>query len=98
LIDLGRWTAPPVFAWLQRAGIIEATEMLRTFNCGIGVVLVAAQRDADPVLDALRAAGMASTVIGEVVTGGGPDQVRTTAKGKGDAEGVRLSGALRFAE
>ena len=46
-IDLGAWKAPAVFGWLQRAGNLDDAEMLRTFNCGIGLVVVAAQGDAD---------------------------------------------------
>ena len=37
-IDLGTWQAPAVFGWLQQAGRLDDAEMLRTFNCGIGMV------------------------------------------------------------
>ena len=67
--------------------------MLRTFNCGIGLVLVAAQADADKVLATLRAAGEAPVRIGEIEPGRG---VKSQAKGKGEAEAVRYSGKLEF--
>ena len=68
--------------------------MLRTFNCGIGLVIVAAQGDADRVLSVLRDGGEAPIVIGEIEPGRG---VKSSAKGKGEAEAVRYSGALGFA-
>jgi phosphoribosylformylglycinamidine cyclo-ligase len=93
-IDLSTWTLPPVFAWLQATGRLDTHEMLRTFNCGIGLVIVAAAAKTDAVTAALREAGEAPIVIGDIVPGGGPDSIRTTAKGKGDTEGVRLTGTL----
>ena len=63
--------------------------MLRTFNCGIGLILVAAAEQADAVLTALTAAGESPTVIGEIEPGRG---VKSSAKGKGEAEAVRYSG------
>ena len=88
------WTAPAVFGWLKRAGNLDDEEMLRTFNCGIGLILVAAAEQADAVLAALQAAGEAPTVIGEIEPGRG---VKSSAKGKGEAEAVRYSGKLGIA-
>jgi phosphoribosylformylglycinamidine cyclo-ligase len=88
-IDLAAWTAPAVFGWLQRAGRLDDAEMLRTFNCGIGLVLVAAKGEADAVLATLKAAGETPTVIGEIEPGRG---VKSSAKGKGEAEAVRYTG------
>ncbi len=45
-IDMSRWTTPPVFDWLAEAGQIEVSEMRRTFNMGIGFVLICPERDA----------------------------------------------------
>ena len=56
-IDLGAWRAPAVFGWLMQAGALDEPEMLRTFNCGIGMVIVAARDGADAVVRALQAAG-----------------------------------------
>ena len=93
-IDLATWAPPAVFGWLARAGNLDDAEMLRTFNCGLGLVLVAAQSQADEVLATLRAAGEAPVRIGEIEPGRG---VKSPAKGKGEAEAVRYSGTLEFA-
>ena len=65
-LDRRSWTLPPLFAWLQRAGGIDDAEMLRAFNCGVGLVLVCARDAADGVLAALRAAGEPAWIAGEV--------------------------------
>jgi phosphoribosylformylglycinamidine cyclo-ligase len=92
-IDLGAWTAPAVFGWLARAGGIEEAELLRTFNCGIGMVVVAEQAQADAVAAALQAAGEAALTIGEICPARG---VLSSAKGKGEAEAVAFSAKLGF--
>lgn len=56
---------PPVFAWLAEAGDIPTHEMRRTFNCGVGGVVIVAKDRADAVLSALNAAGETAWVIGE---------------------------------
>jgi phosphoribosylformylglycinamidine cyclo-ligase len=93
-VDLGAWQAAAVFGWLQQVANLDDAEMLRTFNCGIGLVAVAAQGDAEEVLSVLRAEGEAPVVIGEIEPGRG---VKSSAKGKGEAEAVRYSGVLGFA-
>ncbi|MGF1612261.1 MAG: phosphoribosylformylglycinamidine cyclo-ligase [Kiloniellales bacterium] len=65
-IDDAAWPRQPVFDWLARAGGIPALEMLRTFNCGIGMVLVVAPEAATPVTDALRAEGETVYGIGSI--------------------------------
>ena len=92
-IDLAALQAPRVFGWLARAGKLEDEEMLRTFNCGLGLVLVVAKSEADKVMAALVAAGEAPVRIGEVEPGRG---VKSQAKGKGEAEAVRYSGKLGY--
>lgn len=67
-IDLDSWRRPAVFAWLQQAGNIEESEMLRTFNCGIGFVLCVAPAFEGDVLDCLGRAGEMAVPIGRVVT------------------------------
>ncbi|MFO7303764.1 MAG: phosphoribosylformylglycinamidine cyclo-ligase [Acidobacteriota bacterium] len=66
-IDRGSWTIPPVFAWLQASGRVDDAEMFRTFNMGVGLILVCAPGDVDGVLRALEAAGERPWRIGEVV-------------------------------
>jgi phosphoribosylformylglycinamidine cyclo-ligase len=70
-IDLGAWALPPVFGWLVRAGGLDEAEALRTFNCGIGMVVVAAPEAAERVAAQLAAAGESVTRIGSVVEGQG---------------------------
>ena len=56
-IDLAAVPVPPVFGWLAAAGGVAEAEMLRTFNCGIGMVAIVAAADADAVADVLTAEG-----------------------------------------
>ena len=65
-IDLNAWELPGVFAWLQQQGGIEASEMLKTFNCGIGLVVVAAADQAESVTATLREAGETVVTLGKV--------------------------------
>jgi phosphoribosylamine--glycine ligase/phosphoribosylformylglycinamidine cyclo-ligase len=75
-IDARAWTLPPVFRWLMRAGGIATGEMARTFNCGIGLVLVVAREDADAAVRALVNAGQDEVyTIGEVVASPGVEIV-----------------------
>jgi phosphoribosylformylglycinamidine cyclo-ligase len=90
-INLATFKAPAVFGFLQRAAQIDDTEMLRTFNCGIGMIIIAAAEQTDAVVAALVAAGESPVVLGAVEAGRG---VKSNAKGKGEAEAVRYSGKL----
>ena len=92
-IDLASWQAPAVFGWLARAGRLEQGEMLRTFNCGIGMAIVAAKADAGGLVRMLQEWGEAPYVIGEIIA---PTGEISSAKGKGDAWAVSYSGALRY--
>jgi phosphoribosylformylglycinamidine cyclo-ligase len=65
-IDRSAWPRPPIFAWLQQAGSVADQEMLRVFNCGIGMVVVLAHGDAERALAALRAAGETAYRIGHI--------------------------------
>jgi phosphoribosylformylglycinamidine cyclo-ligase len=66
-IDLTRVKAPPVFRWLAAAGNIAEKEMLRTFNCGIGMIAVVAAKDAGAVSAAFAKAGEQVATIGRVI-------------------------------
>jgi phosphoribosylformylglycinamidine cyclo-ligase len=57
VVRLGSWDVPPVFRWLEREGAVPREDMLRTFNMGVGLVLVVAPADADAVIGTLRGAG-----------------------------------------
>ncbi len=65
-IDLGNHTLPPVFQWLQSTGGVSESEMLRTFNCGIGMIVVVAAKDAKKVTATLKRSGEKVTVIGRI--------------------------------
>ena len=67
-IDLGRIPVLPVFQWLAAAGGIAEKEMLRTFNCGIGMIAVVEPRKADAVTKVLKREGETVVRLGEVVT------------------------------
>ena len=56
-IDARSWPRPPIFTWLQQAGRVEESEMLRTFNCGIGFVIVVDESDADNATKLLEVEG-----------------------------------------
>ena len=63
------WHRDPLFDWLQRSGSLPDAEMYRTFNCGIGMVVIVAQSDAESALTLLRAQGEVANLIGNVRRG-----------------------------
>jgi phosphoribosylformylglycinamidine cyclo-ligase len=70
------WPVPPVFGWLARTGGVAPDEMLRVFNCGIGMALVVGDRDADAATRLLEAEGEQVTRIGTIEAGTGEAVVR----------------------
>ncbi|MFP4044446.1 MAG: AIR synthase-related protein, partial [Rhodosalinus sp.] len=70
-IDLGAWALPPVFGWLRAAGGVAEDEMLKSFNCGIGMVAVVAPDRAEALAALLATGGERVAVIGRVETGQG---------------------------
>ncbi|MBF0284216.1 MAG: phosphoribosylformylglycinamidine cyclo-ligase [Magnetococcales bacterium] len=66
VLEKRRWFRPPVFDLLQRLGAVTEEEMLRTFNCGLGMVLFVAEKEADAAVRALRKAGEEAVVVGRV--------------------------------
>lgn len=66
--DWNAWALPPVFAWLQEAGGVAEGEMRRTFNCGLGLVLVVSPDYAPEVLEGLIQAGENAFVVGDLGT------------------------------
>ena len=83
-IDLSRITPPPVFGWLAGAGDVAEAEMLRAFNCGVGMVAVVAADEAEAVAELLRREGETVTTIGQIVAISAAD------------EPVRFHGRLAF--
>ena len=66
VINRSHWQLPAVFQWLQNAGNINDAEMLKTFNCGVGMVFVVDELEASSIVDASIAAGEQAMVIGSI--------------------------------
>jgi phosphoribosylformylglycinamidine cyclo-ligase len=69
ILERGAWRREPVFDWLQNAGRVADQEMYRVFNCGIGMTIQVAAKDADRAVSILRDSGQEALVIGEVKNG-----------------------------
>jgi len=82
-IDLAAWEIPPLFTFLQRTGNVADLEMMRTFNMGMGYLVVVAEQEAEKALDALRQTVEEPVIIGRVVAG---------------ENAVKYRGKLRYAE
>lgn len=78
-VDLSVVQAPKVFGWLAEVGGLDQAELVRTFNCGIGMIAVVAPEDADRVAAALSATGEKVVRFGEMVAD--PDGPRTLFEG-----------------
>ncbi|HLH49843.1 MAG TPA: phosphoribosylformylglycinamidine cyclo-ligase [Roseiarcus sp.] len=79
-LDLGALAPPPVFGWLAETGALEQSEMLRTFNCGVGMVAFAEAEGAAEAAAALTEAGLAPVQIGEVVAAASGPRVRFSGR------------------
>jgi len=66
VIHRDSWQLPPVFEWLQRGGNIADTEMMRTFNCGIGMIIVVGHGRAADALSVLKSHGIAGWELGVI--------------------------------
>mgnify|MGYP002784368369 CR=1 FL=1 len=66
-IDLASWKFPPVFEWLQKAGNIDKEEMLRTFNCGVGMIMVCSGNQYDVAKEILKMDGIQHFKIGRLI-------------------------------
>ena len=66
-IDLKSWERPPIFNWLQQHGSLTEVEMLRTFNCGIGMIIAVSEGDQGQAIEILRSSGESVYTIGRTV-------------------------------
>ena len=69
IVDTDSWQLPPVFQWLQDNGNVEIKEMYRTFNCGVGMVLIVAAEDADNITERLNKNGDLAWQLGTIDEG-----------------------------
>jgi phosphoribosylformylglycinamidine cyclo-ligase len=76
-IDLNSWDCVDIFSWLQEKGQISDTEMLRTFNCGIGMVVITTKDDSNDCREFIKSTGLKCWEIGHV---------RKSTSGKEDVE------------
>jgi phosphoribosylformylglycinamidine cyclo-ligase len=81
-IDLGAWSPGPVFSWLHSLGVRPA-EMLNTFNCGLGMVVVMDPAHVEKNLASIKKSGLEARAVGDV-------------KPRGDGAAVRYRGELRL--
>ncbi len=67
VVDRASWELPPIFRLLQKLGRVEDQEMLRTFNCGVGMAVVVPAREVGEAMDRMEALGEKAWVIGEIL-------------------------------
>ena len=68
IVNPSAWTIPPVFEFLRQAGKLSFKDLVRTFNCGLGMVMIVNGEDTDEVLSRLRAMGETAYHVGEVAS------------------------------
>jgi len=69
VVDESSWQWPELFNWMMTTANVERTEMYRTFNCGVGMILVISQEHSDSAIDILNQAGESAFVMGEIRAG-----------------------------
>ncbi len=74
-IDLSSWAKPEIFNWLQQNGNVEDNEMYKTFNCGVGMVLVVSAEELQLALDVLKNSGEDAWHLGEIIESNNDAQV-----------------------
>ncbi|MGD8908516.1 MAG: phosphoribosylformylglycinamidine cyclo-ligase [Chromatiales bacterium] len=81
VIDSDSWQLPELFRWLQQQGGVANSELLRTFNCGVGMVVCVAETDAERALQLLREAGETAWRLGRIEASGAMDAARVEISG-----------------
>jgi len=76
IVDESSWQWPALFTWMMETANIERSEMYRTFNCGIGMILVVDEADAEQSIKLLSEAGETAFVVGEIKGGTSEQQVQ----------------------
>jgi phosphoribosylformylglycinamidine cyclo-ligase len=75
LVNISAWERPEIFKWLQEQGNVEEAELLRTFNCGIGMMVIVPSDSVDEALTSLQASGEEAYLIGTIASGSGQVQI-----------------------
>lgn len=75
ILNESAWQWPAIFSWLQDKGQIDTYEMYRTFNCGVGMVIVLSHQDALKAIDFLHSNGEKAWLIGEICAANDQNQV-----------------------
>jgi phosphoribosylformylglycinamidine cyclo-ligase len=75
VVDTASWKRPAVFDWLQQQGNVAESEMLRTFNCGVGMVVCVAEEHAEQALALLRSTGESAWRLGRIEAADGAPAV-----------------------
>jgi phosphoribosylformylglycinamidine cyclo-ligase len=70
-VDLNSWQRPKIFDWLQTTGNVAADEMLRTFNCGIGMMVVVPAGEVEQAINTLESHGETACKVGDITAGTG---------------------------
>jgi phosphoribosylformylglycinamidine cyclo-ligase len=76
VLQKSAWKRPALFDWLQREGNVPEEDLLRTFNCGIGMTVIVRREDAERARELLEQAGETVTVLGEIAAGTGQVELR----------------------
>jgi phosphoribosylformylglycinamidine cyclo-ligase len=76
VVDTDSWERPAIFNWLQDKGNVAESELLRTFNCGIGMMVIVPAEVVDTAIACLTSNGESATLIGEIVSGSGQVQIK----------------------
>ena len=76
-VETGTWERPAIFDWLQEQGAVAETEMLRTFNCGLGMMAIVPADHADATVAELNASGETATIVGSITAGNGQVNINT---------------------
>jgi len=79
IIDRNSWQVPAIFELIKEGGNIDDMELLRTFNCGIGMVLIVPKDDVDDILGRLTGLGEEAWLIGEIGQTDGDEQIEITS-------------------
>jgi phosphoribosylformylglycinamidine cyclo-ligase len=95
-IHANSWSLPGIFEWLRTAGNLSPRELIRTFNCGVGMVVIATQENAGRVTATLSTAGEDPMIIGQVIEGAGNSLAAVTGEAGdwGFAEPWQVTGGL----